>query len=47
MGAPYNFMKNKFDEMEKYGLISKGKSDWATAVMTVPKESKTEPYRCV
>ena len=47
MRAPYDFMKKKFDEMEKYGLISKGKSDWAIVVMIVPKESKIEPYRYV
>ena len=40
-------MKKKFDEMERLGLISKGKSDWATAVMCVPKDSKEEPFRCV
>ena len=40
-------MRKKFDEMERYGLISKGISDWATAIMCVLKDSKEEPFRCV
>lgn len=33
--------------MEKDGLVIKGKSEWGTAVMTVPKDSLTEPFRAV
>ena len=47
MGDAYDFMYKKFNQMEKDGLISRGESDWATAVMVVPKDSKEEPYRCV
>ena len=47
MGKPYEFLKQKFAEMEKLGLIKRGKSKWGTAVMTIPKESAIEPYRAV
>ena len=40
-------MKKKLDKMEHLGLISKGKFDWATAIMCVPKDSPIEPFRAI
>lgn len=47
LGKPYEFLKSKFEELERLGLIVKGSSEWGTAVMTVPKDSVVEPYRAV
>ena len=47
IGEQYTFMKNKFEEMEKFGLITKGESDWAMAIMCVPKKSPTKRFRCL
>ena len=45
VGQPYEFLKMKFEEYERLGLIRKGSSEWATAVMTVPKDSPTDIRR--
>ena len=47
MGKPYEFLKQKFAEMEKLGLIKSGKSKWGTTIMTIPKESATKPYKAI
>ena len=47
IGKAYTFAKNKFQEMEDNGLIRPTKSEWGTAIMCVPKDSKTEEFRVV
>ena len=47
VGEAYTFLKAKFNDLEKCGLITKGSSDWGTAVMCVPKDSPTEKFRAV
>ena len=47
LGESYTFLKTKFEELERLGLIKKGHSDWGTAVMTVPKDSSEEKFRAV
>ena len=40
-------MKNKFEEMKKFELITKGESYWATTIICVPKDSPIERFRYV
>ena len=47
LGKAKDFLKNKFNKLEKFGLISPSNSNWATAIMCVPKDSKLEEFRPV
>ena len=47
VGEAYQFLKNKFDELERYGLVIKGSFEWGIAIMCVPKDSLSEKYRAM
>ena len=49
VGEAYKILKDKFNELEACGLISKGSFEWGIriTVTCVPKDSPTKRFRAI